>query len=128
MTKRFGGLLVVLSIVTLFGWLAYEDGALADSPGHSVSPAYIAGATSPSEVKKAFGKEMLAFSEVVDKKYQQVTVIDPKQQVISVYHIDLVTGTITLRSVRNIHWDLQMTDFNGSRPLPKEIQALSEQR
>ncbi|MBN2022821.1 MAG: hypothetical protein JW809_08490 [Pirellulales bacterium] len=71
---------------------------------------------------------LVAFSTTVEQKYQQVTVIDPRGRVISVYHIDLVTGGITLRSVRNIHWDLQMSDFNGKAPLPREIQALAEQR
>jgi hypothetical protein len=46
----------------------------------------------------------------------------------SVYHIGLTTGKIALRSVRNIHWDLQMTEFNGEAPLPREIQALIEPR
>ena len=71
---------------------------------------------------------LIAFSETVEQKYQQVTVIDPKRQVISVYHVDLRSGMIALRSVRNIHWDLQMSDYNGDKPLPREIQSLLEQR
>jgi hypothetical protein len=73
-------------------------------------------------------KEMIALSVTVGDKYQQVTVIDPKLRVMSVYHVDLTTGKIALRSVRNIHWDLQMTEFNGESPLPREIQALIEPR
>ena len=42
----------------------------------------------------------------------------------SVYQIDLTSGKITLRSVRQIQWDLQITDFNGSYPSPREIQSL----
>jgi hypothetical protein len=61
-------------------------------------------------------------------RVQQMTVIDPKQRVMGVYHIELNTGKIALRSVRNIHWDLKMTDFNGDSPLPREIQALLEPR
>ena len=68
--------------------------------------------------------ELIALSETVDQKYQQLTVIDPKLHVMSVYHIDFQSGAITLRSVRNFHWDLQMMEFNGSAPLPREIQAL----
>ncbi|MCX7427442.1 MAG: hypothetical protein NTW96_17655 [Planctomycetia bacterium] len=71
---------------------------------------------------------MIALAETVEGKYQQVTVIDPKQQVMSVYHVDLASGAIELRSVRNIHWDLQMSDFNGKSPLAQEIQAMAEQR
>jgi hypothetical protein len=61
-------------------------------------------------------------------KGQMLTVIDPRQQAIGVYHIDLVTGKIALRSIRSIRWDLQMTDFNGENPLPREVRLQLEQR
>src|SRR5271156_6763162 len=43
---------------------------------------------------------------------QQLTVVDPNMKVVGVYHIDAATGDIVLKSVRNIHWDLQMVEFN----------------
>ena len=55
---------------------------------------------------------------------QLLTVIDPSTRVIGVYHIASPSGKITLRSVRNIHWDLQMTYLNNESPLPQEIQSL----
>ena len=61
-------------------------------------------------------------------KGQVLTVVDPRNQVISVYAIDLTSGKITLRSVRNIRWDLQMTYLNNDSPLPQEIRTLLEQR
>jgi hypothetical protein len=83
----------------------------------------------PLPAQTAFSDQgLIALSEIVDQRYQQVTVIDPKREVLSVYHIELASGVIALRSVRNIHWDLQMSDYNGQKPLAKEIQALSEQR
>ncbi len=72
--------------------------------------------------------QVIALSATVGDKYQQVTVIDPKTQAMSVYHIDLADGKIRLRSVRNFHWDLQMVHLNGVAPLPREIQALLEQQ
>jgi len=45
-----------------------------------------------------------------------------------VYRVDSVSGKITLCSVRNIHWDLQMIYLNNENPLPQEIRALLEQR
>jgi len=72
--------------------------------------------------------ELIAVSTVVDDKYQQLVVIDPKLKVMSVYHVELATGKIALRSVRNIHWDLQMTEFNSADPLPREIRSLLEPR
>lgn len=71
---------------------------------------------------------LIALSASVGDKYQQVTLIDPKTEVMSVYHVDLADGKIRLRSVRNFHWDLQMVHLNGTTPLPREIQTLLEQR
>jgi hypothetical protein len=59
---------------------------------------------------------------------QQITVIDPELRSMSVYHIELATGEVTLKSVRKIHWDLQMTDFNGTSPLPQDVRSLLEQK
>jgi hypothetical protein len=72
--------------------------------------------------------ELIAVSTVVGDKYQQLTVIDPRQQVLSVYHVQLGTGAVQLRCVRNLHWDLRMTEFNGESPLPREVQSLVEPR
>ena len=59
---------------------------------------------------------------------QLLAVIEPKQQVMSVYRIDANTGKIALRSVRNLRYDLQMTNYNNEAPLPQEIQTLLEPR
>jgi hypothetical protein len=42
----------------------------------------------------------------------------------SVYGIDPATGEISLRSVRNVRWDLQMDEYNGTNPSPREIRSL----
>jgi len=72
--------------------------------------------------------ELIALATVVGEKYQQVTVIDPKQKVMGVYHIDLGSGAIELKCVRQIHWDLQIVDYNGKGLLPREIQSQLELR
>jgi hypothetical protein len=74
------------------------------------------------------GTELIVVPTSLGEKGQVLTVVDPRQRVLSVYHIDLVTGKIALKSVRNIHWDLQITDFNSDNPLPREIRSLVEQR
>jgi len=66
-------------------------------------------------------QELIALSAQLADGKQQVTVIDPRARVVSVYHISPTSGEIALKSVRNIHWDLQMTQFNGKAPLPEEI-------
>lgn len=72
--------------------------------------------------------ELIALSTTVGDKYQQVTVIDPKLRAMSVYRVDLASGFVELRCVRNIHWDLQMEYFNGNGLSPQEIRLMLEPR
>jgi hypothetical protein len=54
---------------------------------------------------------------------QVVTVIDPRERVMAVYHVDRASGQITPKSVRNFTWDLQMLEFNSGEPLPQDIRS-----
>ncbi len=74
------------------------------------------------------GGELIAVPSPMGDKGQMLTVLDPRQQTLGVYWIEAGTGKIILRSVRNIHYDLQMTDFNSDNPLPREIRLQLEQR
>jgi hypothetical protein len=71
---------------------------------------------------------LIALATAAGEQRQQVTVIDPATRVLGVYHIELATGEVTLKSVRNIHWDLQMMEFNGTSPLPGEVRSILEQQ
>ena len=66
---------------------------------------------------------LIAHVSAPDGRPQTVTVIDPRQRVMGVYHVDSSTGEITLKSVRNITWDLQMVEFNSGEPLPQDIRS-----
>lgn len=55
---------------------------------------------------------------------QAIVVVDPAQRVLAVYHVDRSTGEITLRSVRNVTWDLQMVEFNSGKPMPQDIRNM----
>ncbi len=72
----------------------------------------------------AAGTELITFTTAIGEHRQQLTVIDPKLRVMAVYQIDDSSGEIVLKSVRNISWDLQMTEFNAAKPLPHEIRSL----
>jgi hypothetical protein len=74
------------------------------------------------------GDQLITLSTPSGENGQLLMVIDPVQRVIGVYRVDLATGKIALRSVRNINWDLRMSEFNGENPLPREIRSLLEQR
>lgn len=68
--------------------------------------------------------ELIALSFDAGGGRQHVTLIDPRTHMVGVYAIDPATGEIALRSVRNVHWDLQMDEFNGTTPSPREIRSL----
>jgi len=72
--------------------------------------------------------ELIALSATVDDQYQLVTVIDPKLRSMSVYHVELASGDIQLRCVRDICWDLQLESFNGKGLSPPEIRSMLESR
>jgi hypothetical protein len=74
------------------------------------------------------GSELIVVPAALGDKVQTLTVVDPRQRVLSVYHIDMATGKIALKSVRNIQWDLQINDLNNENPLPQEIRSLLEQK
>ncbi len=59
---------------------------------------------------------------------QLVLLLDPQRQTLGSYQVDAKTGQIALRSVRNIRWDLEMDEFNGTEPSPEKIQALLRSR
>ncbi len=68
--------------------------------------------------------DMIAVPSDVGEQHQQLTLIDPKQRVMSVYHIDYASGAITLKSVRNFQYDQQLMQYNGKDPLPEDIKSL----
>jgi hypothetical protein len=71
--------------------------------------------------------DLITSSTPVAENRQLVTVIDPKTRVLAVYLIDGATGVVSLKSVRAFQWDLQLAEFNGTTPLPREIRSLVEQ-
>jgi hypothetical protein len=74
------------------------------------------------------GNGLISHVAQVGENRQQLTVIDPEMRVVAVYHIEMSKGEITLKSVRNFHWDLQMLEFNTATPLPREIRTMLDQK
>jgi hypothetical protein len=69
---------------------------------------------------------LITLSTSVGDHRQQLVVVDPETRGLAVYHIDNASGEISLKSVRNIHYDLKISEFNGTSPLPREIRSLLE--
>lgn len=75
-------------------------------------------------------QNLIAFSETINLSsgpIQQITLIDPIQKVLCVYHINMTTGQIELKSARKVEWDLQLIFLNSRKPLPQDVQAIIEQ-
>ena len=58
-----------------------------------------------------------------DGRPHTLVVIDPRQQALGVYHLDAASGAVTLKSVRQLTWDLQLIEYNNSDPLPQDIRS-----
>ncbi len=117
MRYAIAGLLVLLGLVALATMVRSPWGAVYAQPPTDQRP----------ELKTPAG-QLIALSSPAAEGRQQVVVIDPRLRSMSVYHIESATGEIALKSVRRFHWDLEMEEFNGQRPLPREIRAMLEQR
>jgi len=72
------------------------------------------------------GNGLIALTATGAEGRQQITLVDPQQRVICVYHVDPERGELALRSVRNVRWDLLLETFNGASPAPEEIRSLLE--
>lgn len=63
-------------------------------------------------------------STLLQNGVEQVLVFDDSARTIAVYHIDPTTGTIQLKSVRSLAWDLRLEEFNGKAPLPSDLRQI----
>src|SRR5262245_11080804 len=78
--------------------------------------------------KGASSGQLMALSADLADGRQQITLIAPKTRVMGVYQIDRASGEISLKSVRSVHWDLLLEEFNSDKPSPREIRSLLDKR
>ena len=71
---------------------------------------------------------LVAFDATSSEGLRQIVIIDSRKRAVSVYHVDGATGEISLRSVRNIQWDLELDEFSAGSPPIKEVRAMVEHR
>ena len=60
----------------------------------------------------------------LDDARRLLVVIDEVGRHAAIYHVDAAAGTLTLRSTRDISWDLSVGDFNAQEPRPGAIQRM----
>jgi hypothetical protein len=96
---------------------AYSQGRPAQAaPGGAISGAATAQAVP--------GSTIAAIVSTLPDGKQQALLIDGERRVVSVYHIHPTTGEISLKSVRNFKYDLEMDEFGTSSPSPRDIKAM----
>lgn len=74
----------------------------------------------------AGGGQLWVQASAIDERQQLVLVIDPQVRSAAVYHLDNATGTLALKSARNITWDLLVGEFNAQEPKPAALRRLLE--
>lgn len=60
----------------------------------------------------------------LDDGRQLLLVIDPQTKSAAVYHVDGPSGSLTLRSTRNITWDLLVPEYNAQEPRPATLRKM----
>lgn len=62
-----------------------------------------------------------------ENQVHTLVLVDGRTKRICVYHINTASGVSTLKSARDVRYDLQLEDFNTDKPTPREVlQALSD--
>lgn len=96
--------------------------------GHLTAPPWAAGQRQlpESDMLASSGPLWLWMSQRDNDPQQLLVAIDRETRHAAVYHIDTSNGTMTLRSTRNLAWDLLVDDFNGREPSPEALKNMLE--
>jgi hypothetical protein len=94
------GVLLVASLAAWQGW-----GMAAARPGGQEGPLWV------SESRLDDGRRLLV-------------IVDQATRHAAIYHLDGTDGTLTLRSTRDISWDLMVGDFNAQEPKPAALRKM----
>lgn len=62
----------------------------------------------------------------LDDGRQMLLLVDQQNRTLAIYHVDPVAGTLTLKSTRDIRWDLMVEDFNCQEPRPAALKKMLE--
>lgn len=95
---------------------------------HLTTPPWAAGQRQVQDVDTlpSSGALWLWMSQRENDPQQMLVAIDRETRHAAVYHVDATSGTLTLRSTRNLSWDLLVDDFNGREPSPSALKNMLE--
>ena len=96
--------------------------------GHLSTPPVASGQRQPqaSEMPLSADPLWLWMSQRDNDPQQVLVAIDRETRYAAIYHVDATNGTMTLRSTRNLAWDLLVDDFNGREPSPQALKNMLE--
>jgi hypothetical protein len=102
-------------------WIAVALAALTCGPawGQGVAP-------QRSPQRAATAGPLWISESTIDDGRRLLIVVDSATRHAAVYHVDPTAGTLTLRSARNLTWDLTLEDFNAQEPTPAALRRLLE--
>jgi len=79
----------------------------------------------PGGTPNAAGQLWISATPLDDQR-QLLIIVDPILKNAAVYHVDGSSGTLTLKSTRDINWDLMVGDFNAREPKPSALKKMLE--
>ena len=60
----------------------------------------------------------------LDNGRRLILVVDQELRTMAVYHVDGGSGGVTLKSSRDVSWDLMVGDFNALPPKPADLKRM----
>lgn len=60
----------------------------------------------------------------LDEGRRLLVVIDATTRRAAVYHLDVASGSLTLKSTRDLTWDLSLDEFNVEEPRPASLRKM----
>lgn len=95
--------------------------------GHLTAPPWASGQHSAGvAIESSSGSLWLSMAHREGDPQQLLVAVDRDTRHAAVYHVDATNGTLTLRSTRNLSWDLLVDDFNGREPSPTALKNMLE--
>ena len=85
-----------------------------------------AGRALPSPAASDAGSPLWTLATPLDDGRQMLLMVDQQNRALAIYHVDPATGTLTLKSTRDIRWDLMVEDFNCQEPRPAALKKMLE--
>ena len=84
------------------------------------------GPRGPAATSTGHPGALWASATPLDDGRQMLLVVDQEHRALAVYHVDPASGTVSLKSSRDISWDLLVGEFNAQEPKPASLRRMLE--